>query len=201
MNYDFKSNWNNIILPLLSLPKVKKSIKKGITSYINDGNYYKDITYNPYECPAFYQRGDGWDVYIDDFEEKLTEKFLESGFLKKDENEPATNDNGEIDDYFDSSEYNKYLNYKNEILKPFIKHHEKTSLRAYQMFGACHWWNPTFGLTLAKLIYPNENWIIKSSDYHTTIVNKSETLVFDILYFDENDETKGGKKAIIDAVK
>jgi hypothetical protein len=201
MNYDFKSNWNNIILPLLSLPKVKKSIKKGITSYINDGNYYKDITYNPYECPVFYQRGDGWDVYIDDFEEKLTEKFLESGFLKKDENEPATNDNGEIDDYFDSSEYNKYLNYKNEILKPFIKHHEKTSLRAYQMFGACHWWNPTFGLTLAKLIYPNENWIIKSSDYHTTIVNKSETLVFDILYFDENDETKGGKKAIIDAVK
>jgi len=201
MNYDFKSNWNNIILPLLSLPKVKKSIKKGITSYINDGNYYKDITYNPYECPAFYQRGDGWDVYIDDFEEKLTEKFLESGFLKKDENEPATNDNGEIDDYFDSSEYNKYLNYKNEILKPFIKHHEKTSLRAYQMFGACHWWNPTFGLTLAKLIYPNENWIIKSSDCHTTIVNKSETLVFDILYFDENDETKGGKKAIIDAVK
>ena len=122
-------------------------------------------------------------------------------FLKKDENEPATNDNGEIDDYFDSSDYNKYLNYKNEILKPFIKHHEKTSLRAYQMFGACHWWNPTFGLTLAKLIYPNENWIIKSSDYHTTIVNKSETLVFDILYFDENDETKGGKKAIIDAVK
>lgn len=69
------------------------------------------------------------------------------------------------------------------------------------MFGACHWWNPTFGLTLAKIIYPNEKWIIKSSDYHTTIVNKSENLVFDILYFDENDEMKGGKKAIFDASK
>jgi hypothetical protein len=47
MNYDFKTNWNDIILPLLSLHKVKKSIKKGITSYINDGNCYEDIIYNP----------------------------------------------------------------------------------------------------------------------------------------------------------
>lgn len=120
MNYDFKTNWNDIILPLLSLPKIKKSIKKGITDYINDGNCYKDIIYNPNKCPAFYQRGDGWVVYINDYEEKLTEKFLESRFLKKDENEPATNDNGEIDDYFDSSDYNKYLNYKKKYLSHLL---------------------------------------------------------------------------------
>jgi len=201
MNYDFKENWNDVILPLLSLPKVKKSIKKGIISYIKDGNCFQDRIYNPDKCPAFYGRGDAWVVYIDDYEEKLTEKFLETGMLKEDENKPLTNDNGEIDDYFDTPNYDKYLHYKNEIIKPFITHHEKTSLRSYQIFGACHWWNPTFGLTLAKIIYPNEKWSVKSGEYHTTIVNKNETLVFDILYFDENDETKGGNKAISDSLR
>jgi hypothetical protein len=201
MNYDFKTNWNDVILPLLYLPKVKKSIKKGITSYINDGNCYEDIIYNPNKCPAFYERGDGWAVYIHDYEEKLTEKLLETGFLKKDKNEPLTNDNGEFDDYLESDNYIIYENYKQELIKPFIKYHEKTSLRAYQMFGACHWWKPTFGLTLAKIIYPNEKWVVKRGEYHTTIVNKNATLVFDILYFDENDEMKGGKQAIIDASK
>ena len=201
MNYDFKENWNDVILPLLSLPKVKKSTKKGIIAFINDGNCFEDTFYDPDKCPAFYERGDGWAVYMDEYEEKLAEKLLKTCILKKDENEPLTNDNGEIDEYFGTPTYDKYLNYKNHIIKPFIKHHEKTSLRAYQMFGACHWWNPTFGLTLAKIIYPDEKWIVKKGVYHTTIVNKTETLVFDILYFDENDETKGGKLAIYDAIK
>lgn len=201
MNYNFRENWNDVILPLLSLPKVKKSIKKGITSYINDGNCYKDIIYSPSNCPASYQRGDGWIVYIDNYQEKLTEKLLESGFLKKDENEPSTNDDGEMDHYLDTDNYILYKNYKEELINPFIKHHEKTSLRAYQMFGACHWWNPTFCLTLAKFIYPNEKWLVKRGVYHTTIVNKNKTLVFDILYFDETNETNGGKLAIFDASK
>jgi len=199
MNYDFKANWNDVILPLLSLPKVKKSIKTGIISYINDGNCFKDTIYNDDKCPASYQRGDGWAVYVLEYEEKLIEKLLETGILKKDENKPSDND--EMDEYYCSENFDLYKNYKNEIIKPFIKHHEKTSLRAYQMFGACHWWNPTFGLTLAKIIYPNEKWIVKRGIYHTTIVNKNESLVFDILYFDENDETKGSKIAISDALK
>ena len=199
MNYDFKANWNDVILPLLSLPKVKKSIKTGIISYINDGNCFKDTIYNHDKCPASYQRGDGWAVYVLEYEEKLIEKLLETGILKKDENEPSDND--EMDEYYCSENFDLHENYKNEIIKPFIKHHEKTSLRAYQMFGACHWWNPTFGLTLAKIIYPNEKWIVKRGIYHTTLVNKNESLVFDILYFDENDETKGGKIAISDALK
>ena len=199
MNYDFKTNWDSIILPLLVHPKVKKSIKKGVVKYFETGNCNSDITYRPDNCPAYYSCGDGWSNYMSEFEEKLTEKLLETGYLKKDENEPLDED--EYEDYFNSNEYHKYLEYKEEMLKPFIKHHEKTSLRAYQMFGACHWWNPTFGITLAKLIYPNEDWKVISGEYHTTVTNKNETLVFDILYFDENDETKGGKLAIEDSLK
>lgn len=196
MNYDFKANWNDIILPLLSLPNVKKSIKKGITNYINDGNCYKDTIYDCNKCPASYGRGDGWIVYMDEFEESLTAKLIASGFLKQNET-ISLDDEDEFDDDFDE----EYINYKNEIIKPFITHHEKTSLRAYQMFGACHWWNPTFGLTLAKIIYPNEKWKVKKGVYHTTIVNSDESLVFDILYFDENDTTKGGSLAICDSSK
>ena len=35
MNYNFKTNWDDVILPLLSHPLIKKSIKKGITNFIN----------------------------------------------------------------------------------------------------------------------------------------------------------------------
>lgn len=198
MNYNFKENWNDVILPLLSMQKVKYSIKKGINAYIKDGNCSEGTIYDPNKCPAFYQRGDGWDTYISEYEEKLCEKFLQTGYLKKDENEP---DEDCCDEYFYSDEFNEYENYKKSVIEPFIKHHEKTSLRAYQMFGACHWWNPTFCLTLAKIIYPNEKWIVKEGKYHTTIVNANESLVFDILYFDEDNETKGGQSAIVDSLK
>jgi hypothetical protein len=200
MNYDFKANWDDIILPLLALPAIKKSIKKGITNFINHSNCGEDTKYESNNCPASHERADGWTMYINEYEEKLVEKLLKTGFLKKDENEPLNEE--DLDEYFnDSDNFIKYTNYKNQIIKPFIKYHENTCLRAYQMFGACHWWNPTFSLTLAKLIYPNEKWKIKKGFYHTTVVNSIETLVFDILYFDENEETKGGSLALCESSK
>ena len=45
---------------------------------------------------------------------------------------------------------------------------------------------------------PNIKWKIIKGDIHTTVVSEDETLVFDILYYDETDlETFGGKKSII----
>lgn len=199
MNYDFKANWDDIILPLLGLSVVKKSIKKGITNFINDDNCGEDTEYNSNDCPASYGRGDGWEMYMDEYEEKLVEKLLKTGILKKDENEPLQEE--DLDDYNESDNFTKYTNYKNQIIKPFIQYHENTSLRAYQMIGACHWWNPTFSLTLAKIVYPNEKWKIKKGFYHTTVVNLNESLVFDILYFDENEEMKGGTLALCESSK
>jgi len=189
MNYDFKANWNDIILPLLSHPTVKKSMKKGIMGFLKNGQAYKDFTYEAGKCPASYETSDGWCIYMDDFIEKLEEQLLQTGYLKP---APIIKD----EDIDNSPEYAEYLQYKENLLEPFIKHHERTSLRSYQMMHACHWWNPTFSLTLAKIIYPNEKWHVKKGYYHTTIVNENETLVFDILYFDQNEETKGGKCAI-----
>lgn len=194
MNYNFKENWYDIVLPLLQHPSIKKNIKKGITNFIKDCNsYYKE--YDSKICPAQYSSNDSWITYIEDFEEQLTTKLIETGFLNQ---SPIFADDIDMDE---CPEYLEYEKYKENILEPFIKHHQKTALRAYQIFGACHWWNPTFGLALAKLIYPNEKWTVKIGYYHTTVINNSKTLVFDILYFDENDDTKGGKKAIEEANK
>ena len=192
MNYDFKTNWDDVILPLLSHPLIKKSIKKGISNFIKEGRSYEK-KYDCNKCPAEYSSNNGWIMYIDDFQEILTNKFLETGFIKE---QPIFEE-----DDCESPEYLEYEEYKDKILEPFIKHHKKTSLRAYQIFGACHWWNPTFCLTLAKIIYPNEKWNILKGHYHTTVINNDETLIFDILYFDENDDTNGGENAIKEAYK
>jgi len=89
----------------------------------------------------------------------------------------------------DMAEYRKYLE---PLLKPYLANYEKTHMDAYRPFGNCHWLNPTFGLTLANIVMPNETWSVRSSSYHTTIVNDNNTKIFDILYFDENDKTLGG---------
>ena len=193
MNYDFKENWDDVILPLLSHPSIKKSIKKGINSFLKEFDIESE--YNQNKCPAEYSTNDSWINYIDDYEEKLIDKFLKTGFIKEC---PIFEDGVEL---YECPQYVEYENYKDKIINPFIEHHKKTSLRAYQIFGACHWWNPTFGLSLAKLIYPNQQWKVKSGEYHTTIVNLDNTLVFDILFFDENDNTKGGSSAIEDSNK
>jgi len=194
MNYDFKTNWNDVILPLLSHQLIKKSIKKGITNFIKDGQSFEE-KYDCNKCPAEYSSNDGWFTYIVEFEEKLTDKLIKTGFIKE---QPILEEDIEA---FESPEYLEYEEYKDKILEPFVKHHKKTSLRAYQIFGACHWWNPTFCLTLAKIIYPNEKWNILKGHYHTTVINNDETLIFDILYFDENDDTNGGENAIKEANK
>lgn len=195
MNYDFGANWNDVVLPLvLHNGLVKKAMKRGIVNYLKHFDI-KHMKYSPIRPPAYYISNDSWDTYMGEFEEKLVEKLIKTGFLPE---QPLLKEDEEFED---SEECQKYEAMKKEAIEPFVRHHEKTCMKAYQMFGCCHWWNPSFGLTLAKKIFPNEKWKVIRGDKHTTIANKERTLVFDILYFDENDETKGGKKALEFAVK
>jgi ATPase subunit of ABC transporter with duplicated ATPase domains len=45
----------------------------------------------------------------------------------------------------------------------------------------------------------NEIWLIKISTKHTTVINDKQTMIFDVLYYDENDSTFGGEQALLDA--
>lgn len=92
--------------------------------------------------------------------------------------------------------------------------HIKYDIESYCLMGSCHSYAPTFQLTLARLVEPEEKWMVRTSDTHTTVINESKTKVFDLLYWAAlgnldkylfgkdvvpNDETLGGKQAYIDS--
>lgn len=78
----------------------------------------------------------------------------------------------------------KIIKIKREIFKPYLGWHAiKYNLESYLLFRGCHEWAPTFELTLAKLVEPDEEWYVRSGERHSTVINKSETKVFDLLYW------------------
>lgn len=187
MNYDFKANWYDIILPLLQTIEMQNAILDGILAFIDSDN--TQVEYNENNVPADYGIDDYWCELYTDHEEYICDKLIETGTLYP-MNYMDYNSNN------DDENEDKYFRYRSRILQPYMDHFQKTSFDAYRMMGACHWWNPTFGLTLAKIVYPTEKWEIIHSELHTTVINSDGTLVFDILFYTECDETFGGKCAV-----
>lgn len=205
MNYNFKENWENVIMPLLLTPNIKKAIKKGIMGYIKNENHERGIRnklkYNPNYYPRDYCRFDDNEVFEYEYEE-LPKLLLNSGVLLKDKKEPNPDDfsnEGEweeaMEDYF-NPEYQKY---KDNVCSPYLKLWRDKQYKSYCLFGGCFWWNATFGLELARAVMPHVKWILRESEIHSTVTTKENNLVFDILYYEENDtDTFGGKKALND---
>ena len=215
-NYNFKENWYEVIVPLLNTPKVKTAIKKGILGYMNNSlnskvklKSYKNIYdyldnihgkyyLNKNSSPADYSSC--CSEHEMDWENELIDTLEKTHMI-----EPFDCD--DCDDCEDNQQqtnaelaYEKYReDYLNPILKPYVNNYKKTHMDSYCLIGGCHWWNPTFCLTLAKIIMPKESWKIKSSEYHTTVVNSDDTKIFDILYFDETDGSFGGESAFENA--
>jgi hypothetical protein len=92
----------------------------------------------------------------------------------------------------------------------------KYDLESYVLLGGCRSWAPTFELALAKLVEPDEEWFVRDGEKHCTIINRSKTKVFDLLYWvldgrmenylfgkaikkKDMDETLGGKLAFINS--
>ncbi len=59
----------------------------------------------------------------------------------------------------------------------------KHALESYYLPCACHWYSPTFMLTLARLVEPTEHWAVRTGPEHTTVVNRARTRVFDLIYW------------------
>lgn len=196
VNYDFKKNWESIIMPLLETRKVKSAIRRGIKDYIqwylphNESNSYRSDV-----LPYYWARGDGDALMWDQIEEEIicmleknniimTYDEFKKKHIKKDK---TLDDEDEI--------YQKYDVYKYPIIKPYIHSIEKKNWRSYAISGACHSWNASFGYTLAKMVQPNEKWRIQTGRLHTTVVNKENTRVFDINIYDETEPDFDGLKA------
>ena len=210
INYNFKENWYEVIVPLLNTPKVKNAIKKGLLGYMNN-DINPDVKFKSYKNIYDYLNNKHGPKYFNknsapadlssfsldyemDWEHKLIATLERHNMIKpfpwdNYDGEKQKNTNPEL-------EYEEYREYLNPILKPFIDNYKKTHMNSYCLWCGCDWWNPTFCLTLAKIVMPNEKWRVKSMGYHTTIVNSDNTKIFDILEFDEDDSISfGGNEA------
>jgi hypothetical protein len=195
INYDFGKNWDTKIKPFLDHPKIKRSITKGINSYLRDNDFNK--LYKKGTAPASYSSRDGYFMVMDRKRETKRHELYNPNQLPDDDDEQSLMEmEKEIDFYFPWDQI-------------------KYDIETYDVIGACHWWAPTFEITLARLVEPTESWRILSSSKHTTVINHDSTKIFDLLYWcgvggrlnyhlfgdqlNDNDLTLGGKLAFIDA--
>jgi hypothetical protein len=228
INYDFKANWDTKIKPFLDDPRIKKAIREGIMQYCRSFKYIRKYKNNT--VPAIYSSSDYYVRLTDRRDEIKFEELRRSGLLPKRyllleemENKLRAgiyNNAESFDDYEEdfSKIYNEQDYIKIKLLESYFTFDKvKYDIESYVVQGACHSWAPTFQLTLAKLVEPNEKWKVRSSDKHSTVINEDGTKIFDLLFWAytgrlENhmfgdplsqealdDYTLGGKNAYIDS--
>ena len=196
MNYDFKTNWERI-RPLLKSPILQKAMRQSINAYLKcRGDTYK---YSKNRLPYQYSKVDNLFCY--DIEEKVIEDLLQWGIIKEDPILTKLKENSnddDLDEYYDSDEYAEWQESIRPIAELYIRDRLEKNYQSYCLYGGCFWYNKNFGLKLAKIVMPSVDWVVKRSNIHSTVISTDGKLVFDILYFDENEADFGGRKAIND---
>lgn len=217
INYDFSANWTTKIKPLLDNAEVQKALTKGINKYL--ANFPSKNKYKKNTCPANYSSKDGYAMLMDRKREELMKKLKDTNQLPKkylNLEKKLEKADPEYDDV-DNIGY-ELMVMENKIMKPYFTWDKiKYDLESYYLSGSCHFYNPTFCLTLARLVEPDEVWRVQVSNKHTTVINKNNTKVFDLLYWADNDRlenhmfgdpipankldvTLGGKAAYLDSL-
>ena len=105
----------------------------------------------------------------------------------------------DIDLELDDDYTQLYFEFRDELLEPFLDDKLKYDYKTYCLYGACYWYNLTFGYTLAKLVYPEYRWEIACSSKHLTVVCHEHQIIFDNLHYDEDIPDFGVVKALNDA--
>lgn len=220
MNYDFGKNWRSKIVPLLSNPKIKMAIKKGVNSFLRCHKI--SGKYEEHKMPAYYSTSDGYAELMLRKQEKFFADLKQKGKwhcdLRSTDVELLKQDGVILEEEDSEDEDEDFWILQAQVEGMIFEHYhrqlKREDLESYVFMHSCHWWAPTFELTLAKLVEPKEKWRVIQSDKHSTVVNKDNTRVFDILYWAidgrlnsyvlgevilEIDPTLGGKKALEDA--
>ena len=218
-NYDFAKNWKTKIVPHLDKPKVKKAYTEGVNDYLS--TFPSNEKYKPNTPPADYSSND-WYCMLMERRGKIKLKELKANnqlpqeyWDIKDEIQFMHDVDEDLDEEIDEL-FNKKMELKEKILKPYFTWDKiKYDLESYFLSGSCHWISQTFELTLAKLVEQNEEWRVQVGEEHSTVINRNNTKVFDLLYWgldkrlenymfgDEiknKDETLGGKLAYLNSL-
>lgn len=215
INYDF-SKWREEVVPHLDNPKILNAIRKGINDYLE--GFPGNKKYKRNTCPANYSSRDYHCMLIDrkaelymkqlEIEGKLPKKYLD---LREKLNESSDED-------FDKDDICEQLMFmEQDIQAPLYKWDNiKYDIESYFLCGGAHYFAPTFELTLAKLVEPQEHWKVRSGRDHTTVINKHHTKVFDLTYWcavsnrlenylfgdelEDDDPTRGGRIAFMNSM-
>lgn len=232
INFDFGLHWNTRIVPFLDNNEVKESIRNGINEFLEVDlqEYIEDVfssgiteidishfkkEYIEDTAPATYGEGGWYSTICDERDEYLFEQ------LKKENKLPPRLarmerilDHPELLSDIDRDFIEEqYCIEKMEFLnKQFPWSKIKYDLESYVVRSACHQMAPTLGITLARLVEPNEDWYVREGVDHTTVINRSHTKTFDLQYWAltgdrlnqrinpkpdwiDNDPTLGGRAA------
>lgn len=213
-NYDFGKYWKTEVVQHLEDPSIKKSITKGVDLYYKDRLIPIKKKYDPSKpCPASYCTSDAYVTLTDRIRDNIIKILGEKNLLPQEfiDARSAPEDLSESEDDF--------CRLYEEITQPYLDWEEiKYNLESYVLYHSCWAWAPTFELTLARLVEPEEEWRVREGAKHATVINKTNTKVFDLLYwaidgrlenymfgdtipFSQRDPTRGGKMAYIDSSK
>ena len=181
MNYDFGANWDSKIKPLLDNPKVLRSITLGVNRYL--AQFPTKERYKKNTCPATYSSLDYYCcTLMDRKRDELFDRLRKTGELPREFLELEMEYHNCEDD--DDDIITAYHEMREDILEPYFTWDKiKYDAESYYLCGSCHWWAPTFELTLAKLVEPTEKWKVRMGSKHSTVINAAGTKVFDLLYW------------------
>ena len=210
-NFDFKKNWKSLVKSHLTNERLIRSIERGIIGYIHDKTSFDDNELYEIECfeeyigtkkakyVAQYSSYDGFMTYLDELEEEVINEFNldidELFIIKHPQYEGVDYEELEMDDDYSQL----YYEFKDELIEPYLDDKLKDDYKTYCLYGACFFYNLTFGYTLAKLVYPEYKWEIAASSKHLTVVSHENKLIFDILYYDIDKLDFGAVDALNDA--
>jgi hypothetical protein len=165
VNYDFASNWDSCIVPVLFRPDVQDAIEEGVNGYIDvvesdkmsdtSGSYCYSL-YKQKTAPASYSTSSYYSRTVSRLcEIEMTklkkEKKIPAEYLTLKQRHSHAKDPCVMDDLA-----KQIYDMKFDIILAHVRSWDniKTQLLSYVLLYACHWYNPSFMLTLAKIVEP-----------------------------------------------
>ena len=191
-NYDFGKHWTKVY-QFIKTDEGQKIIATAFRHWNNGQKItnplFKGKRFNKNEPPAsLMSYGDGYmtlcDALVDNVIDNRRMDILTDDDIKNLDTIQMINYDDEDDDVIDKS--NDLLYKIRDKVEDKLGYNYKTNkdkLAFYIPWGSCHTWNRYFGLWLARKVCPDRDWIVQTSDKHTTVYCKETNEIFDIIYW------------------
>ena len=177
-NFDFGKEWQRIV-PFL----------QEFLSEFRSEEFIPDMNKSPAEQMT---SSDGYACFMIDIQNDLTEKKEKSLFYPKNAKLPKSfwktiNYYWDLTETEDDDIAQSQLNSLDDVLMTACGYnffHNNDFIAHWIPIHCCETWNPTFSLFMAKKLFPDNDWKVFQSKYHTTVLCVETKQMFDILAWD-----------------